>query len=363
MLAPAGQAATLRYSVSTSAGVLHPRVLRGRPFDAAATAASSSALWRARSVRSGEILAQQPVGVLVGGALPWAAGITEIDLQTAVEPELDVLGHLDPLVQVKDRRSCSGRVLIVSAIALRTAPAPAPVIGGPVPTLGVLCPSIGGRCNSIVNRLDRSTRVPIADRSVPRIRSPSQCPGTARSSTSAGRSLINSSSVTKLRLPRDVRFPGSSQRPTGPQTSGQFAAQRSTALDIERLIDRLTRHAHGRIIGEVNAEATGDLLRTPALSPATVLARFLTPPAPCDIWTRDAPVRPLHRPRKPVLPIGPQLRVDRELRRLGSLSATLRMPLSGRGSIFNSAASDRSIALQLSGDRRPGQNRSSSERN
>src|SRR6187200_421421 len=47
---------------------------------------------------SGEILAQQPVGVLVGGALPGAAWITEIDLQTAVEPKLDVLGHLDPLV-------------------------------------------------------------------------------------------------------------------------------------------------------------------------------------------------------------------------------------------------------------------------
>src|SRR5947209_3258645 len=44
---------------------------------------------------SGEILAQQPVGVLVGGTLPWASWITEVDLQTAVEPELDVLGHLD----------------------------------------------------------------------------------------------------------------------------------------------------------------------------------------------------------------------------------------------------------------------------
>src|SRR2546421_105075 len=47
---------------------------------------------------SGEVLAQQPVGVLVGGALPGASWITEVDLQTAVEPELDVLGHLGPLV-------------------------------------------------------------------------------------------------------------------------------------------------------------------------------------------------------------------------------------------------------------------------
>src|SRR6476660_7718711 len=47
---------------------------------------------------SGEVLAQQPVGVLVGPALPRASWITEIDLQTGIEPQLDVLGHLDPLV-------------------------------------------------------------------------------------------------------------------------------------------------------------------------------------------------------------------------------------------------------------------------
>jgi hypothetical protein len=112
------------------------------------------------------------------------------------------------------------------------------------------------------------------------------------------------------------------------------------------------RHAHRLIIGEVQAEATGDLLRAPALSPTSVLARSLTPPTPCDIWTRDAPIRPLHRPRKPVLHIAPQLRIHRQLRRLGTLSATLSMPLGGRGSIFNAATSDRSVALQLSADRR-----------
>src|SRR3954447_7396936 len=47
---------------------------------------------------SGEVLAQQPVGVLVRAALPRAAWITEVDLQTAVGPQLNVLGHLDALV-------------------------------------------------------------------------------------------------------------------------------------------------------------------------------------------------------------------------------------------------------------------------
>jgi len=49
---------------------------------------------------------------------------------------------------------------------------------------------------SIASRLVRSTSVPIADRFRPMMRSPSQWPGTARSSTSAGRSLIITSGVT-----------------------------------------------------------------------------------------------------------------------------------------------------------------------
>ena len=49
-----------------------------------------------------------------------------------------------------------------------------------------------GRCSSMVKRVVRSTSVPIAefDATDPMIRSPSQWPGTARSSTSAGRWLI-----------------------------------------------------------------------------------------------------------------------------------------------------------------------------
>ncbi len=53
----------------------------------------------------------------------------------------------------------------------------------------------------MVNRVVRSTRVPMAERLRPRMRSPSQWPGTARSSTSAGRSLIRTSGVTND-LPR-----------------------------------------------------------------------------------------------------------------------------------------------------------------
>ena len=42
----------------------------------------------------GEVLAEQAVGVLVAAALPGAAWVAEIDLDTGVDGELQVFGHL-----------------------------------------------------------------------------------------------------------------------------------------------------------------------------------------------------------------------------------------------------------------------------
>src|SRR6266540_2181520 len=95
-----------------------------------------------------------------------------------------------------------------------------------------------GRCSNIVNRVVRSTSVPIADRFSPMIRSPSQCPGTTRSSiggAGADHDLGCDEAVAAL--------PGAStrhaQRSTGAQASDEFPLQRAAALDVERLVDRL----------------------------------------------------------------------------------------------------------------------------
>src|SRR5215210_1204094 len=45
-----------------------------------------------------EVLAQQPIGVLVRAALPGAVGIAEVDLETSVDPQAGVLAHLCPLI-------------------------------------------------------------------------------------------------------------------------------------------------------------------------------------------------------------------------------------------------------------------------
>src|SRR5260370_18762402 len=45
-----------------------------------------------------EVLAEQPVGVLVAAALPGAVGVAEVDVDAGVDPQLCMLGHLRALI-------------------------------------------------------------------------------------------------------------------------------------------------------------------------------------------------------------------------------------------------------------------------
>src|SRR5262245_14733959 len=122
-----------------------------------------------------EVLAQQTVGVLVGSSLPWTAGITEVDRDSGGGGEAVMRAHLRALIpgQGTDQMRRQRGEGFLQAIRTRSAL--------------WSC----GRCSSITYRVARSTKVPIADApSLPMIRSPSQWPGTVRSATSAGRSLI-----------------------------------------------------------------------------------------------------------------------------------------------------------------------------
>ena len=118
---------------------------------------------------------QQPVRVLVRAALPGRVRVTEVHRRVQRELDPFVAGQLDAAVPGDRPAQVMGSSRIRSIIAVATSSA--------------VCRP--GRCNRITNRVDRSTKVPIADwLPPPMIRSPSQCPGTARSVTSAGRSLI-----------------------------------------------------------------------------------------------------------------------------------------------------------------------------
>src|SRR3954465_15403984 len=65
--------------------------------------------------------------------------------------------------------------------------------------------------------------------------------------------------------------PRHAQRPPGPQTGGQLAPQRPPALHVQCLIDGLVADAHCFIVGKVEPQPLGDLLRAPRLGPLPVL--------------------------------------------------------------------------------------------
>ena len=204
-----------------------------------------------------------------------------------------------------------------------------------------------------MDRLLRSTMVPMADRPVPMIRSPSQCPGTARSAASAGRSLITTSAVTwpcgLLLRPRSW-FP---QRPARAQARHQFAFERTPPLDVQRLVDRLVADAHGLIIGEIDLQPVADLLRTPRRRPPSVLAVRLVQAFPRG-WPRsgdDRAVGPADLSGQSLLHVVAQLVVARKLRCLRSLRGLLRLPLRDQRSVLLFPAPGRRVAAQLARDR------------
>ena len=97
------------------------------------------------------------------------------------------------------------------------------------------------------------------------MRSPSQWPGTARSSTSAGRSLIMTilgcapgCRCALVGVVESVRI----------ASNGSARGELTSALDKEGFIDRLVAHPHHRIVGKLEAQAHRDLLgRPPLLQP------------------------------------------------------------------------------------------------
>ena len=85
-----------------------------------------------------EVLAQQPVGVLIRAALPWAVRIAEVDLKTGVDPQACVLAHLRPLIPSQRLSQLLGQGVIERVRALRTASAPCPASAGPFLARGPL---------------------------------------------------------------------------------------------------------------------------------------------------------------------------------------------------------------------------------
>ena len=108
---------------------------------------------------------------------------------------------------------------------------------------------VAARCRSTVKRVDFSTHVAMAELANPRIRSPSQCPGTARSSMQAGRSLsgVRASQTTCFDCARAAWVPERRVR-----CAGRWLAlcAMPAALPIHLLVDRFMADAHRSVVAK-----------------------------------------------------------------------------------------------------------------
>src|SRR4051794_19868579 len=211
--------------------------------------------------------------------------------------------------------------MIERVIASRTASAPCPASAGPFFTRASWpWPIMGGRCSSRVKRVVRSTNNLRRDEGLaPPARARSRCP----------------------------------QHPSSAQAGRQLAAQCTAPLNEQRLVDGLMADAHGLIVREVDRQAASDLLRAPGSCPLPVFPRSMPTAFPgygragnsSPAWSdNNASQSFLHR--------GSQGRIQRKLRRFGTASGSLGVPLRRCRAILKTAAPGGGVAPQLSRDRR-----------
>src|SRR5207244_10200922 len=84
-----------------------------------------------------------------------------------------------------------------------------------------------------------------------------------------------------------------------------LSLERTSTLDEERLVDRLMRDPHRRIIGELDPEPVRDLLGTPRSRPAAVLTASMSTTDPAHIGPRhQLAVGPGDRTGEAILHVG-----------------------------------------------------------
>ena len=140
----------------------------------------------------------------------------------------------------------------------------------------------------------RSTNVPIAELWSPRIRSPSQCPGTARSVASAGRAADQRFWRDELLVSAGGAGPGHAERTPVPQARNQLAPKRAPALDVKRLINGLVGDPHRLIIGEIEPNGTRSATGLHAFAQTAILSAPMAASDPRDLRDRARPSHLAH---------------------------------------------------------------------
>ena len=132
------------------------------------------------------------------------------------------------------------------------------------------------------------------------IRSPSQCPGTARSSASAGRSA-DQHLVGDERLALVPRVRARGTRSARPVRRHAASSRRSAPRPwtIQRLVDRLVADPHGLIVGEVELQPVAICSGLQAVPHRRSCAAPVAATLPRHVRPGDRPSRRRRRPPRP----------------------------------------------------------------
>ena len=136
---------------------------------------------------------------------------------------------------------------------------------------------------------------------------------------------------------------------TESMSNNRLAAQCPPPLDVQRLVNRLVRDPHRFIVGILDPEPMGDLLRAPRCRPMSVLAAAMTSTTPgAHVWARHGrPILSHHRAGEVVLHVAPEPIVRGQLGSLRALGTSVAVPLRSRRPIRQTAAPSRRVATQL----------------
>ena len=296
-----------------------------------------------------EVLTQQPVGVLVGGPLPRAVRIAEVDLHACVDPEPRMFGHFGALVpgqrppQLLGQGGDRADDGVAHGLGAMTGQ------GGSVLHAGRGAMARHARQVQQHGEARGALHQP-ADRRAAEAEDQVSFPMAGHGSVGRFRRTLADHDLGRdeaLAPPACAR-PRDPQRPAAAQAGGQLAAETAAALDEQRLVDGLVADPHGPVVREIEWQAAGDLLRAPCTRPASRLPPAMPAPLPRHRWASDAgAARSDDLAGQPLLHISAQGRIERKLRRLGPARRPLGVPLRRRRAILQAAAAGGSVAPQL----------------
>src|SRR6478735_9213086 len=250
----------------------------------------------------GKVLAQQPIGILVGAALPWAVRIAEVDLYAGVKLEACMLGHFSALIPSQRPTQClrQGDDRARNGLAHR---------------LGTMSGEWGSVLHANLMAMAGHT-------------------WQMQQQGEAGCALHQGANCGTPKTEDEIPFPMTWYGTIGDfcRTLADHDLGRDEGLaPAARARPRRAQHpaaAHGLIVWEVDRQAAGELLRTPGVCPSPVLPRPVSAAFPGHRRAGNSRAARGHDGAcQSLLHIGSQCRVARKLCLLGAASGPLGVPL------------------------------------